>query len=262
MKIKIYHVDAFTNTVFHGNPAAVCPLENWLNDETLLKIAGENFLPETVFYVKRDDCYEIRWFSPLTEVNLCGHATLAASYVLFNYENHLGDTIYFSSRESGKLIVTREDDMLSMNFPTDTINEVELTNNMVKGFNFRPVKVFKGKTDYMFIFDNQQEIEDLKPDLPAISKLDARGVIVTSKGVESDFVSRFFAPRIGVNEDPVCGSAHTSLTPYWSSLLNKTELSAIQLSSRKGFLKCKYMGDRIEISGSAKLFMKGELEVD
>lgn len=259
MKSKIYQVDAFAKEVFTGNPAAVCPLKEWPADDLLQKIAAENYVPETAFYVKKDNYYEIRWFSPEAEVDLCGHATLATGFILFNYENHNGDIIEFYSPKSGKLTVTRKGELLTLNFPADVYEEREITDQMQKAFNFIPKKVFKGKTDYMLVFDNEEQIRNIIPNLDIITDMGGRGTIVTAQGNDVDFVSRFFAPQIGIDEDPVTGSAHTTLTPYWRKELGKDELTAIQLSDRKGYLHCKYLGERIEISGECKLYMVGEI---
>lgn len=253
--MKIYQVDAFAESVFTGNPAAVCPLESWLSDELLQKIAMENNLAETAFYVHQQGFYEIRWFTPTVEVALCGHATLATAFVLFNFEGYEGDSILFKSRQSGDLLVAREEDRLILNFPADTIEKVEDGINLQNCFNISPLEIWKGKTDYMFIFENESQIKNLIPNLLEIAKSDCRGIIVTAKGEDADFVSRFFAPQSGINEDPVTGSAHTTLMPYWSAKLGKNELSAIQLSSRKGFLNCKKENGRILISGKAKLYL-------
>jgi len=257
--MKLYQVDAFTNNVFSGNPAAICPLEQWLEESIMQKIAAENNLSETAFYVKNNNQYEIRWFTPKTEVDLCGHATLAAAFVLFNYENHNDSEIQFYSPRSGNLTVTKQGDYLSLNFPADEFEQIKLTDELTEGFDIKPQLAFKGRTDYMFVFNNEEEIIKIKPDLNIISKWKVRGVIVTAKGNKSDFVSRFFAPQSGIDEDPVTGSAHTTLIPYWAKELNKRELSAIQLSERKGYLKCKSLEQRVEISGQAKLYLKGEL---
>ena len=259
MTQKIYQIDAFATEVFSGNPAAVCPLEKWLSDEILQNIAMENNLAETAFYVKEGDQYQLRWFTPKVEVDLCGHATLAAAYVLFNHENHSGNIIEFHSVRSGRLTVTKENELLTLNFPTDEFEEIELGDELISGFNIRPQFAFKGKTDYMLVYENEEEIKKAIPAFEAIAKLDARGIIITAKGEKVDFVSRFFAPRAGVNEDPVTGSAHTTLTPYWSKRLGKNDLTAIQLSPRKGYLECKNLNGRVEISGQAKLYLTGEI---
>jgi len=259
MGLKIYQVDAFTSAVFSGNPAAVCPLDHWLDDSVLQNIAMENNLAETAFFVKDSDRYQIRWFTPTVEVDLCGHATLATAYVLFHEENHKGDIIHFHSRRSGELTVVKTGDLLTLNFPSDPIEPVTISEQISACFNIHPQFAFKGKTDYLLVFKNEEEIKVLKPNIHQIAKLKARGVIVTAKGNEVDFVSRWFGPQVGVNEDPVTGSAHTTLTPYWSKKLNKTKLEAMQLSKRKGHLICKHLENRIEISGTARLYLKGEL---
>jgi len=259
---KIYQVDAFTDKVFSGNPAAVCPLEQWLSDETLQSIAVENNLAETALYVKQDNQYHIRWFTPKVEVDLCGHATLAAAYVLFNCEGHTENNIHFYSNRSGDLTVTKKDELLTLNFPSDTPEPVELTRQLSSCFDKKPQKVLKGKSDYLFVFSSAKEIQEVTPNFDVIAKLNVRGVIITAKGDEVDFVSRFFAPQLGINEDRVTGSAHTTLTPYWSKELNKTELNAIQLSERTGILKCRFLNDRVEISGQGMLYLAGELFLD
>ena len=259
---KIYQVDAFTDTLFGGNPAAVCPLEEWLSDELLQHIARENNLSETAFYVKDDNRYQIRWFTPTVEVDLCGHATFAAAYVLFHWEHHQGNEVYFYSPRSGELSVTKQGELLTLNFPEDEVHPVELTSDLLAGFDHTPQSAFKGKTDYLLVYKNEEEIKNLKPDILKISRVEARGIIVSAKGNEVDFVSRFFAPQAGVDEDPVTGSAHTTLTPYWAKVLGKSELSAIQLSQRKGHLKCKYVSPRVEISGKGKLYMAGTINLE
>ncbi len=261
MKIKIYQVDAFTDKLFGGNPAAVCPLKEWLSDDLLQNIAMENNLSETAFYVKDGHQYQIRWFTPTVEVDLCGHATFAAAFVLFHHEGQEGDEIQFISPRSGELHVTKNNDKLTLNFPADHIEPVELTQDMLKGFDMKPHSAYKGQSDILLIFDNEEEIQTLKPNFTEIAKLDARGVIVTAKGNDFDFVSRFFGPQVGVDEDPVTGSAHTTLTHYWAKTLNKNNLSARQLSNRGGVLHCELREDRVDISGRGKLFMSGEIHI-
>jgi PhzF family phenazine biosynthesis protein len=259
MKQKIYQADAFTRDAFSGNPAAVCILNEWLNDELMQKIAEENNLSETAFAVNRGAHYELRWFTPSVEVDLCGHATLATAHILFNHEKFSGDTISFSSK-SGLLKVRKEKDILVLNFPTDKIEKISAPATLLSSLNIKPVEVYKGKTDIMLVFQNQAEIEKLRPDFGTMSAATVRGVIVTAQGIECDFVSRFFAPGVGINEDPVTGSAHTSLIPYWTKQLNKTEMTAMQLSKRRGYLNCKYLGDRVEIAGKARTFLEGNIE--
>ncbi len=261
MEIRIYQVDAFTDKLFGGNPAAVCPLQEWLPAALMQNIAMENCLAETAFYVEEKEGLRIRWFTPTVEVDLCGHATLATAFVLFNQENYQGDKIVFNSR-SGPLTVAKSGDMLTLNFPTDTLQEVRPVPELEIGLGLKSSKTFKGKTDYMLIFENEEQIRSMSPDFGTIGKVEARGIIVTAKGNQVDLVSRFFGPQSGVDEDPVTGSAHTSLTPYWAKFLNKTELTARQLSNRQGDLNCKLMGDRVEISGRAKLYLVGKIFVD
>jgi phenazine biosynthesis protein PhzF family len=259
MKYKLYQVDAFTNKLFGGNPAAVCPLTAWLDDGLLQKIAAENNLAETAFYVQQGNRYEIRWFTPKVEVDLCGHATLAAAFVLFNCEGHSGEAIYFYSHRSGQLNVTRHGDWLKLDFPIDVLQEIPIWDEIINCFDRRPVEAYKGKTDYMLVYENEADIREIQPQFPAISLLKARGVIITAKGAEVDFVSRFFAPQSGIIEDPVTGSAHTSLTPFWAGKLNKTTMTAMQLSEREGYLQCQHLGDRVAISGQATLYLAGEI---
>jgi len=259
---KMYQVDAFTDRVFGGNPAAVCPLDNWLSDETMQHIAMENNLAETAFYVRQGTSYELRWFTPTVEVDLCGHATLAAAYVLFHHEGHLGNEIAFDSPRSGPLTVTRQGDLLTLNFPADEMKRVELTPELSRCFDKQPVEVYMGKTDYMLAYESQADVESIRPSLVDIAALGGRGAIITAPGDEVDFVSRFFAPQAGVDEDPVTGSAHTTLTPYWAGRLGKAQLTARQLSKRGGALQCTHKGSRVEISGQARLYLTGEIHVN
>ena len=258
---KLYQVDAFAEKLFSGNPAAVCPLDSWISDDLLQKIAMENNLAETAFYVGRDGRYEIRWFTPNTEVDLYGHATLAAAHVLFEYEDRPETPIRFYSPRSGELKVSKTPDGLTLDFPADEFHEVPVSTELTDCFDKKPIEAHKGRTDYMLVFANESDIADIEPQLESVAKLKARGIIVTAKGEKADFVSRFFAPQSGVAEDPVTGSAHTTLAPYWAAKSGKTELSAMQLSARKGYLRCKVLGERVEISGQAKLYLKGEIYI-
>jgi PhzF family phenazine biosynthesis protein len=259
MKQKIYQVDAFAEKVFSGNPAAVCPLSDWLSDELMQQIAMENNLSETVFYVKKEEKVHIRWFTPMAEVDLCGHATLAAAYVLFYLEGQPGDHISFFSHRSGDLTVQRKEDLLTLNFPSDEMKETELTEALLAAFDIRPKLALKGRSDYLLVFENEQEVKSAQADLRQIAGLDCRGLIITARGEHVDFVSRFFAPQLGVDEDPVTGSAHTSLIPFWAKRLGKVEMTARQLSRRRGDLLCRYLDDRVEIAGKAKLYLQGEI---
>jgi PhzF family phenazine biosynthesis protein len=258
MIIPIFQVDAFTSKLFGGNPAAVCPLDEWLPDALMQQIAAENNLAETAFIVEEPQGFHIRWFTPAVEVDLCGHATLASAHVFFNHLAHDGNKIEFNSR-SGKLIVIKTGQQLTLDFPADEIAKTEPPEILTNTFGSAIQEVWKGKTDYMVVFGSQTEVEMLHPDFRMLTTLHARGIIVTAPGNDCDFVSRFFAPQSGIDEDPVTGSAHTTLSGYWSSRLNKTELSAVQLSSRKGSLLCKMNGNRVEISGECRTFLVGEV---
>jgi predicted PhzF superfamily epimerase YddE/YHI9 len=261
MKIKMYQIDAFTGTLFAGNPAAVCPLPgDWPEDELMQNIAMENNLAETAFYINKNDDLHIRWFTPETEVDLCGHATLAAAFALFNKEGYSGKEITFQSK-SGPLRVRRESDRLTMSFPADIIHETSAPPPLPSCFDRSFSEAYKGRTDYMLVFKTQEDIETLQVDLAMLQQVEARGVIVTAGGRDCDFVSRFFAPQSGIPEDPVTGSAHTTLCPYWAGRLGKQALLARQLSARGGELTCRALDDRVEISGKAVLYLTGEITV-
>ena len=262
MNIRIYQVDAFAEKIFAGNPAAVCPLSEWLPDDMMQNIAMENNLAETAFFVRKGDRYEIRWFTPAVEVDLCGHATLASAYVLFNHENHKEDKITFFSHRSGVLTVTSDEQLLTLDFPVDTLKQINILDEHWAGIGIKPKELYRGKTDLMMVFENESQIKSLKPDFRLVNRLECRGVIATAKGDHVDFVSRFFAPQSGIDEDPVTGSAHTSLTPYWSKKLGKRTLNAVQLSRRRGILTCTNNGDRVFISGQGRLYLKGEIQID
>ena len=230
-QLKIFQVDAFADRVFTGNPAAVCVLDQWLPVETMQSIAMENNLAETAFTVLESEGYHIRWFTPEVEVALCGHATLATAYVLFHYYDFPGTVITFSTEQRGLLSVEKgEDDLLTLDFPVDTLKETTPNAKLNEALGIVPEKTLKGKTDYLLIYSEEQQIKDIEPNFSFLNKVDARGIIVSAPGNEVDFVSRFFAPQSGVSEDPVTGSAHTSLTPYWSGVFKKNILSARQLS--------------------------------
>jgi PhzF family phenazine biosynthesis protein len=260
MKRTLYQVDAFTSEVFKGNPAAVCICNQWPEAEVMQKVANENNLSETAFAIPGKDCYEIRWFTPEIEVDLCGHATLATAHVLFHHQGLEGNKICFHSQHSGQLMVERAGDLLTLDFPADTLEAMVVPELIVTALQTPPLKAFRGKTDFMFVFASEAEIEKLKPDYGLLAQVGGRGVIVTALGNEVDFVSRFFAPQSGVNEDPVTGSAHTTLTPYWSKVLGKKKLTAKQLSARGGDLICEVNGDRVLISGHAVSYLIGEVD--
>lgn len=257
MKLPIFQVDAFTDHIFGGNPAAVCPLESWLKEETMQQIAAENNLSETAFFVQKGNEYELRWFTPELEINLCGHATLATAHVLFNHLGYDKNEIHFQTK-SGVLIVSKEGGRLKMDFPTDHMPKVEPPAVLFQALSVRSDHVF-ATDDYMVVLDSEEDVKNINPDFKILSEVNARGVIVTAPGNEVDFVSRFFAPRAGISEDPVTGSAHTKLTPYWSKRLGKKTLEARQISKRVGTLTCINNGDRTEILGNATTFMIGEI---
>ena len=259
MELPIFQVDAFSSHVFRGNPAAVCPLEKWLSDETLESIAAENNLAETAYFVPKNDRFHLRWFTPGCEVDLCGHATLASAYVLFQYLNQQGETIYFDTK-SGELTVTRNGDLLTMDFPSRPPTPITPEPGLVEAVGGNPLEVLAAR-DVVLVYATEAEVQALSPDMFALTKLDHFGFIATAPGTKSDFVSRFFAPAKGVPEDPVTGSAHSTLIPYWAGKLGKTDLLARQISKRTGELYCKLRGDRVKISGYAAPYLRVTITV-
>ena len=256
MSLPIYHLDAFSSSLFGGNPAAVCPLKEWLPDQIMQKLAAENNLSETAFFVKDGPEYYIRWFTPEMEIDLCGHATLASAYVIYNYTNHSSDVIRFNCK-SGLLEVHKIGDEIQLNFPARMPVETNAPAALLEGINIQPSKVLKSR-DYFLVYDDEKYIRQLTPNYYYWNKLDVVGIIVTAPGREADFVSRFFVPNSVIAEDPVTGSSHCSLIPYWAKELNKDVLTGKQLSPREGHLKCTFKGDRVTMSGRAVLYMKGE----
>ncbi len=261
MKLKIFQVDAFADKVFQGNPAAVVPLDAWLDADALQNIAKENNLSETAFFLEKDGVFEIRWFTPTIEVDLCGHATLATAHVIFEELKYPKSQIEFYSSRSGILSVERANGGYVMNFPRDRVEEIDLTDELLSCFNPYPNQVFRGISDFVFVFDEEKHITDIQIDLNQISSLDARGIIITAAGTDVDFVSRFFGPKVGVPEDPVTGSAHTSLTPIWAEKLGKNKMRAFQASSRGGYLTCELYSDRVLLSGKAVTYLRGEIVI-
>lgn len=257
--IPIFQVDAFTHGPFTGNPAAVCVLTDPVTEDTMQKIAMENNLSETAFITRGKDEWLIRWFTPAAEVDLCGHATLASAFVVLNLLEPQGEKVVFRSRVMGHLIVRRKNKLLELDFPVDTPVKCELPTFISESLGGMPMEAYKGRSDYMLVYGSESEIREMKPDFRGLSQTESRGVIVTAPGDSVDFVSRFFCPQIGIDEDPVTGSAHTTLTPYWSGKTGKMALSARQLSSRGGVLECTLDGDRVRIAGSALLYLKGEI---
>jgi len=259
MELDLYQIDAFAEKVFEGNPAAVCPLEAWLPDSTMQAIAAENNLSETAFFVKEASGYHIRWFTPTAEVDLCGHATLASAHVLFHYLGHTRDDIHFDSK-SGPLIVRKVGDLLEMDFPSQPPQACEVPTAMCKALGLMPVACLKSE-DYLVVLDDEKAVAMAEPDMSMLKGLDRRGVIITARSDDHDFVVRFFAPKVGINEDPVTGSAYTQLVPYWAKMLGRNHFKARQISRRGGDVYCSLSGDRVLISGKAVTYMIGRIEV-
>ncbi len=259
MQIPIFQVDAFSSKLFSGNPAAVCPLDSWLPDQTLQAIAAENNLAETAFFVRENGNFDLRWFTPVCEVDLCGHATLASAYVLFRELNEPGEVLRFDTK-SGRLAVKRDGDLLALDFPSRPPVPTEIHPALLPALGKKPIEVLAAR-DYLVRFGSAKEVLALTPDFEGLKKTDKFAIIVTAPGDDCDFVSRFFAPAKGISEDPVTGSAHATLIPYWAKELGKTALRARQLSSRGGELFCKLNGHRVEIAGHGTLFLKGTISI-
>lgn len=257
MDIPFYQIDAFTSRVFGGNPAGVCFLDSWLPDSTLISIAAENNLSETAFLLKRGSRYDLRWFTPKMEIDLCGHATLASAYAIFEYRDQAMQRVDFETK-SGALSVERQNDLLAMDFPARMPDPCPPPEKIGEIMGVSPSFIFRAR-DLMLVYENEDQVRDLKPDLAGISSLDSFAVIATAPGKKSDFVSRFFAPKAGIPEDPVTGSAHCTLIPYWSSRLGKKKLHALQLSARGGELFCEDRGDRVAIGGRAAAYLTGTI---
>ena len=261
MKLKMYQVDAFANKLFSGNPAAVVILESPLKDEVMQSIAAENNLSETAFFSIHESPLSIRWFTPSIEVDLCGHATLASARILFDYYSDLvGEEINFNSK-SGVLKITKVEDGLCLNFPSDLPVTIKTDPLFLEILGIEPLMLLRGKDDYLAVFENQKQIKNMQPNFSLLKKLDARGLVISAPGDEVDFVSRCFYPEAGIEEDPVTGSAHTMLTPYWASQLSKDELEAHQLSKRGGKLICRLENDRVYISGSSVIYFEGTISI-
>lgn len=264
MKIQIFQIDAFTNKLFGGNPAAVCPLKEWLDDELLQKIAAENNLAETAYFVQLDDgSFHLRWFTPQHEMDLCGHATLASAFVIFNELNHKKTRIDFQSK-SGSLSVTKEGDLLVLDFPSRPPVKTELPSIIQRSLSIQPKQVLKSR-DYVLVYETEDDILNVEIDQHLLNQinLDPGGIIITAQANSSDadFVSRFFTPQAVVFEDPVTGSAHCSLIPFWADQLQKTKLEAVQLSDRIGEISCELTGNRVKIKGNAIKYLSGIIEV-
>ena len=258
--LRIYYIDAFAQKLFEGNPAAVVPLSKWLPDDVMQSVAAENNLSETTFFVETNDKYYIRWFTPVEEVKLCGHATLAAAYVLFHELGYSQEVVRFESL-SGELYVTKEGKSITLNFPAQPPYKCATPREIVEGLGVEPIDMLKNE-DYLVVLRDENDVETLEPLFDTLRQVPLRGIIVTAKSKQYDFVVRFFAPKLGVDEDPVTGSAFTQLAPYWAKILGKRQLSARQISSRGGNVACEITGDRVLISGFAVKYMEGQLLVD
>ncbi len=264
---RIFQVDAFTDQLFGGNPAAVVPLERWLDDKTLQCIAMENNLAETAYTVPAGNGYELRWFTPASEVALCGHATLATAHVLYTHLEHTDSSINFFTRQSGTLTVDKlSDGQLAMSFPSIAVHESADIQKVTAALGVKPTALYAGnysanEFDYMALFDTLGQIAEVKPVISAFPALTSRGVIVTSAGDDCDFVSRYFAPNFGIEEDPVTGSAHCLLAPYWAGVLGENKLQARQVSARGGVLGCVVDGDRTVLTGGCVDYLQGEISL-
>ena len=259
MTLPIYQIDAFSDELFRGNPAAVCPLDAWPESALLQRIAAENNLSETAFFVRQDGEYQIRWFTPTVEVELCGHATLAAAWILFHCLDHGDAPVRFQS-DSGPLQVTRDGDWLTMDFPATPASPCSPPEGLLESFHLTPSEILHS-VNYLLVFENEDEIRTLTPDLVRLKTITGGAFIVTAPGRNCDFVSRLFAPNYGIDEDPVTGSSHCTLAPYWANKLNKTDFMARQISTRGGTLHCKLAGDRVLISGQAVLYLEGRIHI-
>lgn len=261
MKIPLYQVDAFTSRVFAGNPAAVCLLNDWPEDSLLQSIAAENNLSETAFLVRNAEGFDLRWFTPVTEVALCGHATLASAFVLFACQKWPEEHIRFQTRKSGVLRVTKRGDLFEMDFPARPARPQPPPAGLNEALHVTPQAVLASTEDFLVVLDSEKDVKAVQPNFSILEHVACRGIIITARGERSDFVSRFFAPRVGIPEDPVTGSAHSVLIPYWAGVLQKNDLYALQVSNRGGELFCKHAGERVKISGRAVLYMEGTITI-
>ncbi|PSA91124.1 phenazine biosynthesis protein [Bacillus atrophaeus] len=258
--MKYYVVDAFAENLFEGNPAGVCIMKEWIPDELMQQIAAENNLSETAFAVKEGESYRLRWFTPADEIDLCGHATLATAYVISNFYESNVEEIKFQTI-SGELVVVKKGELYEMDFPSRMPKEISLTEEMMEALGVKPVEVHLGR-DLMFVLEKEEDVLNASPDFSKLKELpDGLGVSITARSEKYDFVSRAFFPKLNVNEDPVCGSAHCNFIPYWAKNLSKNEMVARQLSKRGGKLYCKFEGDRVKISGSAVLYSIADLQI-
>jgi len=277
--VRVFQIDSFTREVFSGNPAAICPLDEWVSDELMLAIANENNLSETAFFVKNKDLdsFDIRWFTPKREVDLCGHATLAAAYVVFHELGYESDSIIFNSRSGALSVVLNEDNSFTMDFPVKNFEKCLMPELITEVFGFEPKEAYVAGEDYLLLYDSEEIIKNVRPNFFLLQDLNCRGVCITAKGdaqellaknggihradQEYDFVSRFFAPKYGIDEDPVTGSAHCMLLPFWANRLKSNILKARQLSKRGGEIYCELKNDRAFLSGYAQKYLEGFLYI-
>ncbi len=257
MDLMLYQIDAFTNKVFKGNPAAVCPLDTWLDDQTLQAIAQENNLAETAFFIPNKGSYDLRWFTPTIEIDFCGHATLATAFVLFELLDYTETDIKFNTRV-GEFTVSKDNTNFKMDFPSLSLKPYDIDATLITALGLTPLEAFIGE-DIVVLLQSEQQVMDYQPDFELLKTLPARGVSITAAGLKYDFVSRFFGPKAGINEDPVTGSAHCALAPYWSKKLNKTRLSARQVSARGGDVVCEVGNNRVTLYGQAVKYLQGTI---
>jgi len=261
MKIPYYQINAFTISPYGGNPAGVCILQDWLSDHVLQNIAAENNLSETAFIINRNNSYDLRWFTPTIEVDLCGHATLASAFVVFSYLEPKRQTVSFQTK-SGLLVVSKQDDKLELDFPAIPTRPTVWPDNIIQALGTKPDEILDSQYDLLVLLDSEQTVKNLKPEMSELMKMQKRGLIATAKAVQCDFVSRFFAPQSGIPEDPVTGSSFCTLAPFWSQRLNKTKLYARQISQRSGEIFCEHQEDRVKIAGQAVTYLTGHIHLE
>ncbi len=261
MKLSIYQVDAFTTKLFGGNPAAIVPLDDWLPVPEMQKIAAENNLAETAFFIPKGADFEIRWFTPNLEIDLCGHATLATAHVLYTELGYTDKVVHFHTLKAGTLSVSHENGLYTLDFPSRPVSTCEIPTGLLDAIGGNPPIEVLHARDYLLVYENEADVLALKPDFSALLKITEMGIIATSKGDKSDFVSRFFIPGAGINEDSVTGSTHCNLIPYWAEKLGKTDLHTFQVSERRGELWCTFKGERVLMAGNAITYLRGEIEV-
>lgn len=257
-RYPLYQIDAFAEEPFTGNPASVVIFDKWPEKQVMQNIAMENNLSETAFLVKQDNIFLVRYFTPTIEVELCGHASLASGFVLFNFYNETG-TVTLRTSSKGDLYISRHNDRITLDFPTDKFTSTEIPELTIEALGINPVEAYWGLNDLLLVYENEEQVQKMVPNFHLLEKVKSRGICITAPGNKVDFVSRFFAPRSGIPEDPVTGSAHTTLIPYWAKRLGKTIMVARQLSKREGTIYCQLSGDRVFIGGKAIHYLSGEI---